>query len=242
VSDSAPGPLALVGSGEFLPQMRATDGGLLAGRPAVVAVLATAAAPDGDRVVARWYTLAHRHYAALGAEVVEVDVRDRADAGRADLAAAVAGAGLVYLSGGKPDHLTDTLRGTAVGGAVVAAWRAGAALAGCSAGAMALSAGWPPFTGRGAGLRPGLGIVPGLAVVPHFDRFAAWRRRWVDGVGARRPAGVRVFGIDEDTALVWWPDRGWCVEGAGRAHELAGGPARPLPPAPDLPRPVVTDP
>ncbi|MFP5309798.1 MAG: Type 1 glutamine amidotransferase-like domain-containing protein [Actinomycetes bacterium] len=232
------GPLALVGSGEFLPAMLETDATLLAGRPPRVAVLATAAAPDGDAVVRRWYDLAGRHYATLDAEVVEVDVRDRADAGRADLAALVAGAGLVYLSGGKPDHLVAALRGTPVADAVVAAWRGGAALAGCSAGAMALAAGWPSFVRAGGGLQAGLGVVPGLAVVPHFDRFVSWRRRWVDRVGAERPAGVRVVGIDEDTALVWDPAGGWRVTGVGGVHELAGGPPVPLGDTPDLPVPA----
>ena len=52
-----PGPLALVGSGEFTDTMLATDGALLdaveaAGFERVVAVIPTAAAPDGDVVVA----------------------------------------------------------------------------------------------------------------------------------------------------------------------------------------------
>ena len=46
------------------------------------------------------------------------------------LAAEVAGAGLVYFSGGNPGYLAASLRDTALWWAVVEAWQAGAALAG----------------------------------------------------------------------------------------------------------------
>ena len=84
----------------------------------------------------------------LGVEQVIVDVRTRADAENPDLAAKIDGAGLIYLSGGNPAYFADTLRDTAVWAAIVAAHRAGAALAGCSAGAMAL-ADWAPWGGGG---------------------------------------------------------------------------------------------
>ena len=44
--DPAPGPLALVGSGEYLPQMAAIEAALLRGRPSRYVQLATAAVPD----------------------------------------------------------------------------------------------------------------------------------------------------------------------------------------------------
>ena len=49
----------------------------------------------------------------------------------------VAGAGLVYLSGGNPTFLTETLQDTPVWDAIRRTWQRGAGLAGCSAGAMA---------------------------------------------------------------------------------------------------------
>ena len=122
----------------------------------------------------------------------------------------MAGAGLVYLSGGNPGYLADTLRGTAVLEAILTAWRAGAALAGCSAGACALTAvADNVLTGAS---RPGLAVVPELVVLPHFDRI----ERWAPGIVARRAAGLTpgqfLVGIDEETALVSG-DGGWRVEG-----------------------------
>ena len=65
-------------------------------------------------------------------------VKNREQADDETIAAQVAGAGLIYLSGGDPQVLAATLRDTALWRAIVAAWQNGAALAGCSAGAMAL--------------------------------------------------------------------------------------------------------
>ncbi|MGH9019226.1 MAG: Type 1 glutamine amidotransferase-like domain-containing protein, partial [Acidimicrobiales bacterium] len=124
------GPVALVGSGEFLEAMAPVDDALLAGRPRRVAVLPTAAGLESDERVAWWLDLARRHYEAMGVEAVPVPVRRRADAEDPALAALIDGAGLVYLSGGDPHHLAATLRGTPVLGALADAWRAGAALAG----------------------------------------------------------------------------------------------------------------
>ena len=57
----------------------------------------------------------------------EIVARDREEAEDPDLASLVAGAGLVYLSGGNPPYCASTLRGTALWQAVYDAWQAGAA-------------------------------------------------------------------------------------------------------------------
>lgn len=217
------GPLALVGSGEFTPAMRAIDDALLdrveaEGFERAVAVLPTAAAPEGDASVRRWFDLAQAHYDALGAEVLEVDVRDRRDATELRHVADVQEVGLVYLSGGKPDHLTRTLEGTPLLDAILEQWRFGAALAGCSAGAMTLAAAWPPFLPFSRSWGTGLGVLPDLAVVPHFDMVRRMTMGAVGRLGRRVPDGLRLLGIDEDTALVH--TEGWSVAGAGGAWEL----------------------
>src|SRR2546423_5281956 len=143
-SPTRPGPIALVGSGEFLPVMEGVDAALLDGRPPRAVFLPTAAAPEGPQRVDYWLRLGAEHYQRLGVEPVPLTVLDRRDADDPANAAAVAGAGLVYLSGGNPGYLADTLRGTAVLEAILTAWQAGAALAGCSAGGRALP---PPSRG-----------------------------------------------------------------------------------------------
>ncbi len=202
MQERLPGPIALVGSGEYLPVLEPLERALIAGRPPRYVQLATAAAPEGPASLRRWHDLGARAAARLGVEQVIVPVVDRSSADDPESAAAVDGAGLVYLSGGDPRFLTETLRGTAVWASIVAAWRSGAALAGCSAGAMALSAGFPDLRHPWRPAVAGLGLVGMVEVLPHFDRFAARvpdaLLRGISGAGP----GVGVIGIDEDTALV----------------------------------------
>lgn len=200
VESTTAGRLALVGSGEYLPVMHDIEAWLLDDRPARYVQLATAAAPEGDRVLERWHRLGAEAAARLGVEQVVVDVRTRADAEDAGHVAAIAGAGLIYLSGGNPGYLARTLRGTAVWSAILEEWRGGASLAGCSAGAMALGGYVPDVRHPKRGGTDGLGVVPELRVLPHFDRYS----RMIPDIVMRpliTPDHV-VVGIDEDTALV----------------------------------------
>jgi cyanophycinase len=112
--DDTAGPVALVGSGEFLPVMEPVDAELLRGRARRAAIIPTAAALEGDERLAWWLELGRRHYEAMGVEPVPVPVRRRSEADDPALARLVTGAGLVYLSGGDPHHLADTLRGSLV--------------------------------------------------------------------------------------------------------------------------------
>ena len=225
-----PGPVALVGSGEYLPAMLEIEAALIAGRPPRYVQLPTAAGREGPASVSRWVALGEQQAARLGVEAVPIMVLDRdsaEDPGNAEL---VAGAGLIYLSGGSPAHLADLLQGTRVWAAIFDAWRGGAALAGCSAGAMALTS-WVPDLRHLAGKpRTGLGVVPRLRVIPHFDHM----RRWVPGVArwstVHLPAGVTVVGIDEETAIVSEDAdlSRWTVRGRQRAWLLSPHGRRPL--------------
>ena len=200
-----PGPLALVGSGEYLPVLADVERFLLAGRPPRFVQLATAAAPEGPASVARWHELGRASAERLGVQQVVVPVVDRVSADDEELAGLVEGAGLVYLSGGNPPFLAQTLRDTAVWRAIEAAWQAGAALAGCSAGAMALSDHVPDLRHPVRAAEQGLGAVPHLRVLPHFDRFAGRVPDLLLTRFVETPPGVTVLGIDEDTALVGGP-------------------------------------
>ncbi len=214
-----PGPVALVGAGEFLPSMADFDANLLAAtgrkRPRV-AVVPTASYPDGEAAFQRWAAMGVAHFTGLGAEVEPVLVRDRAGADDAAAVQALGEADLVYLSGGKPSHLLAALDGSEVGRALTAAHQRGAALVGCSAGAMALAGFSFDFRMR---LMPfplrwgsGLGFAPGLSVVPHYD---AWPEPFSALIAFQAPRGSVVVGIDEDTAVVG-QDGGWQVHGASR--------------------------
>jgi len=66
---------------------------------------------------------------------------------------------------------------------------------------------------RRVAVREALGLLPGIFVAPHFDAVPGelWRR-WAEVW----PAGHRMLGIDEDTAIVE-STVGWTVAGKGRA-------------------------
>jgi cyanophycinase-like exopeptidase len=175
--------------------------------------------PDGPSVVQRWHSLGTAQAARLGVEPIILPVNDRADADDPALAARVAGAGLVYLSGGHPAYLAGTLRDTAVWAAIVAAWRGGAALAGCSAGAMALASWVPSLRDPRQGGAVGLGLLPHLRVIPHFDAFSARVPDLVARFLLPHDPAVTVIGVDEETALVGGP-RDWTVQGRQSAWRL----------------------
>lgn len=220
-----PGPVALVGAGEFLPSMAEFDLRLLEAtglaRPRVV-ILPTASFPDGEEVFMRWAAMGVAHFGALGAEVEPVLVRDRDDAEDAAAAQAVSEADLIYLSGGKPAYLLATLDGTAVGRAIAAAHERGATLAGCSAGAMALAGNAFAFRIKVVPWllrwRSGLGFVPGASVVPHYD---AWPEPMSVLIALQAPRGSVVLGIDEETAAVG-RDGSWQVHGRSRVTVWRG--------------------
>jgi cyanophycinase-like exopeptidase len=214
------GPLALVGSGEYLPAMQQLEAELLAGRPPRYVQIPTAAAEEGEASLAYWVALGQEQAERIGVEAVPLVVRDRAEADDPQVAARVAGAGLVYLSGGSPSYLARTLRGTRLWEAVVAAWRDGAALAGCSAGAMALT-GWAPYV-REPDREPeaGLGVLERWKVLPHFDFLTTWDPNVLPRTRAELAPGEVLVGIDEETALVR-SGGAWRVHGRQEVHVFA---------------------
>jgi cyanophycinase len=114
-----------------------------------------------------------------------------------------------------------TLAGTPLWEAIVAAWREGAALAGSSAGAMAMGE-WTLIRDRMPGddrrrYAPALGLVPGVAVLPHFETFG---HRWVESASERED--VVLVGIDERSAALW-EDGAWGVFGDGGVTLISNG-------------------
>jgi cyanophycinase len=176
----------------------------------------TASWPDGADVFERWAALGVEHFSGLGAEVEPVLVRDRADADDQAHAQAIGEADLIYLSGGKPGHLSETIAGSRVEAALLAAHERGAVIAGCSAGAMVLAERHFELRGRKLiwPLRwcAGLGLVSGASILPHYD---AWPEPLSAMLVLQSPRGGAVLGIDEETALVG-RDGSWQVHGRSR--------------------------
>lgn len=220
-----PGRLVLAGSGEFTHAMREIDYALLGAfgpAPARVAIVPTAAGREDTPPL--WAERGISHFRALGADPFAVMVTTRAHAEDPASARSIAGADWLYFSGGDPGYAVETLEGTPFWAAVLERHRAGAILAGSSAGAMMLGQSTfvpvdaDPETGlpRDVRVRAALRVVPGVFVFPHFDAIPAsvlerWQHLW--------PSGLRLLALDEDTAIVSG-EEGWTVHGAGRALVL----------------------
>jgi len=134
-----------------------------------------------------------------------VPVIDRASADDPDLAAAIAGANLVYLSGGKPDYLYETLAGSLAWEAIQMVIARGGLLAGCSAGAMILGEKFFGFPGW----KYGFGFLPGATVLPHFDEIP---QAMIRSMRALMRRSITLLGIEGNTALV----------GSGQQFEVLG--------------------
>jgi cyanophycinase len=219
---TGPGPLALVGGDELNPGNEPQDRVLVeaaGGGPAFV--LATAAGRQRPEIAV---ANAVRWFGGLGLEVRELPATTRTQAkDPANVEAARTGR-FFYLVGGDPGLVPKTLADTPLWDAIVEAWRGGAALAGSSAGAMALGE-WTLIKERMPGddrrrYAPALGLVPGVAVLPHYDTFG---HRWVESALASAPRDdVILLGPDERTAALWRPG-GWTPLGDGGVTVIANG-------------------
>ena len=219
---SVPGPglIALVGGDEFKPGNEDQDRRLVAAaRRGLAYVVPTAAARQGpEEAVAH----ATRWFGSLGLELHELPVLKPVDANSKELAAQARDGGLFYLVGGDPGLVAQVLRDSRVWRAMFEAWQDGAALAGSSAGAMALCAhsliraSWPNRYNR----RPtdALGLVPDTAVLPHFDTFG---HKWIESAQRELP-GVTLLGIDERSAAVW-NEGEWQAAGPGKVTVIGDG-------------------
>jgi cyanophycinase-like exopeptidase len=209
------GTIALVGSGEWLPVMLDLERELLNNQNPVYVQLSTAAGQESPARLEHWKNLAQNQAKSLSVESRWLPVFDQESANNPELAEKIKGAGLIYLSGGDPTYLAETLRDSLVWKAIVNEWENGTSLAGCSAGAMALTT-WVPRMrikiGKNNEDVKGLGLLPNIRVIPHFDRMLGWIPDIITRYLLNTPPGVTLVGIDEKTALVGGINS-WIVNG-----------------------------
>lgn len=161
----------------------------------------------------------------FGLELIELAAYTKSQAHDPALTEIAAGAGFCYIPGGDPGLVANVLRNSPVGNAIIDAWRNGAALAGSSAGAMALCSetlvrqSFPGHTQRRA--IPGLGVVPRSAVLPHHDTFG---EKWYPSARAALPETV-LIGVDERTCALWESGSWRCLGAGGVTVYVPGAPA-----------------
>ena len=178
---------------------------------AVIHIVAAAAAPDNnhDRAGARgvdWFR-------SLGAtEVVCRAIVDHASADDPGEADSLCRADLIYLLGGFPAHLAESLQHSRSWRAAIRAYNSGAVIAGSSAGAMVLGdLFYDPETSV---VRPGLGVLGLTLVVPHHEQIGP---SWAARLATLAPDSL-LLGLDESTGIIDDAGtEGWTVYGGGEA-------------------------
>ena len=228
------GSLALVGSGEYLPAMAEFEkslvhDGVKNGKEARYVQIPTAAGRESTDRLEYWKQLGLTQAKAIGVEATYLPIYTREDAFNQKYVDAVANSALMYMSGGDPHHLAEVLIDTPLWSAIVENWKTGASLAGCSAGAMVLSAHIPNFRLLKKTATQGLNLLPEIRVIPHFNKFFKWIPESAAKVLLHVPDNSILIGVDELTAIVKRSgDTEWVVVGEAKVHVLKGLPDQQL--------------
>ena len=228
------GSLALVGSGEYLPAMAQFenslfDDGVKNGKRPIYVQIPTAAGKESADRLEYWKQLGKSQADRLGVDSIFLPIFNRDDAYNPEYATLIHNSALMYMSGGDPHHLAESLMDTPLWTAMQENWRTGASLAGCSAGAMVLSSHIPNFRLLKKSPTAGLNLLPEIRVIPHFNKFFKWIPESAAKVLLHVPDDSVLIGVDEMTAIVKRSgDEHWVVVGEARVHVLKGMPDQQL--------------
>jgi cyanophycinase-like exopeptidase len=235
-------PIALIGGEEFadgfeevharLLKLAGSNRGKTNGDPVRVTFLGICAAYEGAERVEYWCHEARQRLGALGASVMTPRIVDHDSADDPHCAALIAEADWIYLGGGHPNVGMQILQDTLSMEAMQSARQRGALISGASAGAMMLcqrsivitdeldetvthliqegasDSDWERLETQSLAC---LGYLPKSMCWPHMNQF--FSERWMTQM---LTDSETMLGIDEQTALVGEPERGWEVWGKGR--------------------------
>ena len=211
------GKVILAGGDEFRRDCVAMDRHILSSipkdRPRVIIV--PTAAVTGPQKAANDGVV---HFSGLGADASSLMVLESADADDESLASQVLDCDVVYFTGGSPDHLLSTLKGSKLLANLHTALERGAVVGGSSAGAMVMGSRMRrPRIGEWV---EALGIALGLAVLPHHERSdpAVVCRELADSA----PEGLVFLGIDAQSGCFGRPGS-WQAVGPGKVTLYRNG-------------------
>jgi cyanophycinase len=207
------GYILLEGGAEFGGQMAEPDrqAVMLAGGPDVpIRIIPAAAAPDNNYQRAgpngvNWFR-------RLGAtNVSALPLVDGPSADEPEIAEALAKSKLIYLLGGFPQYLAQSLSDSRSWQAILSAYQSGAVIAGSSAGAMVLCQYF--FDPVRSQVVEGLNLVERICILPHHNTFG---KNWFPHLKNQLP-DIILIGIDEETgALSDTSQENWRVYGKGK--------------------------
>ena len=190
--------LLLAGGAEFggkmaEPDLHAIE--LAGGFDAPICIIPTATAPDHNHKRAgnngvRWFQ-------SLGAKNVFVaDVIDSKSANDSSLAASIRTSKLIYILGGFPSFLGETLTNSLCWQAMLQVYENDGVIGGSSAGAMVLCEFYyDPYEKK---LLNGLNLIPNACVLPHHNQFG---KTWAKNLRTLLPNSI-LIGIDEQTGII----------------------------------------
>jgi cyanophycinase-like exopeptidase len=228
------GSLALVGSGEYLPAMASFEKSLLNdgiknGKRPIYIQIPTAAGKETPDRLEYWKQLGKAQADRLDVDSIFLPIFTREDASNPEYVTLIKDSALMYMSGGDPHYLAETLMDTPLWEAIQENWSTGASLAGCSAGAMVLSSHIPNFRLLKKAPTAGLNLLPEIRVIPHFNKFFKWISESAAKVLLHVPDDSILIGVDELTAIVRRAgDDHWLVVGEAKVHVLKGMPDQQL--------------
>ena len=212
-----PGRFVLAGGNEFRPGCEGMDSAILRSAgpaPAKVLIVPTAAVSGPQKAAQDGV----RHFTRLGADSSELMVLDRTHADDDEYVRGLEGATMVYFTGGSPDHLLATLRGSQLYEKLQEQVEGGTILAGSSAGAMVMGSMMIRPSSRE--WAQGLGMAGELGILPHHENSDP--ASVAKDLAGNAPKGLKVLGIDAMTCCFGAPGS-WTVLGPGNVTAYADG-------------------
>ena len=204
------GDIALVGGEEFRNGCEEMDLNIMKSsgqNPANVLIIPTAAVTGPEKAS----NDGARHFSGLGGITKQLMVLDNKHANNEEIVKQLKGSGVIYFTGGSPDHLLTSLRGSLLWEQILVERSNGAVIAGSSAGAMVL--GQMMRRPRLGGWVEALSAVPGIATLPHHENShpdEIYRQ-----LEAQVNSGLTILGIDARTGCIGQSGN-WRVVGFGK--------------------------
>jgi len=201
--------ILLVGGGEFREECLAMDSYLLESlkkKHPRVAIIPTAAANQRpEKAVENGV----RYFDSLGANANPILILNRDQAEDETYFSNIHEVDLIYLTGGDPKHLLETLYQTPFMATITESVSKGATLAGSSAGAMVLGSRM-----RFKKWMPAIGLISNTAVLPHHENSIP--ETVLSENQSELQSGIELIGIDSATG-VFLGDNGVKIAGKGKA-------------------------
>jgi cyanophycinase len=224
MSKKPTGTLIIIGGGERKDDQRRVLGEVAKHAGAGKLVVATVATENPDETWEEYRQI----FKELGVRRLEhLDVRFREQAKSEDRVKAVAGASVVFFTGGDQLKITSQLGDSPVYKTVEEIYAKGGTIAGTSAGASVMSetmliAGDGEKShqvGQLLGMAPGLGLIQDMVIDQHFAERGRLGR--LLGAVAQNPRQIGL-GLDENTAIVVHGQESFEVVGAGAVYVIDG--------------------